>query len=204
MAEQQQAIVLVDLQADFTEFKNGALPVPGTDRDYVEQVIARSMAFKNDGIPIVATRDYHPANHASFYTNHSGKQPFDLVLIEGRRQVLWPPHCVEGTPGSEILFPEHALTAIIMKGSCPEFDSYSGFQDDGGRWTDMKEKLELLGVQELVIYGLATDYCVRATAIQAIELNYRVKVHLDLCRGVTPETTKAAIEEMLTAGAEIQ
>jgi nicotinamidase/pyrazinamidase len=200
----ERAVIVVDVQADFTEYRNGALAISGTDAAYVEKVIGKTRGFKELSLPIFATRDYHPSDHVSFVTSHPGTKPLDVVLVEGRQQVVWPPHCVQGTPGADILIPEDLITSIISTGAHSRFESYSGFRDDGGNDTGLQGLLEKLGTKALIIYGLATDYCVKATVLHALELNYRVKLLLDLSRGVAPDTTRTAIEEMKAAGAEIE
>ncbi len=199
-----RAIIVVDVQADFTEYRNGALAVPGTGPDYLEQVEARTREFKEKGLPILATRDYHPADHVSFFTSHPGKKPLDVIKIRDREQVLWPPHCVQGTSGAEILVPSELITAVISTGNRTEFESYSGFRDDGGNDTGLKDLLEEYSARNLIIYGLATDYCVCATVLHALEENFDVTFLPDLSRGITPEGTRAAIDEMKAAGAKIE
>jgi nicotinamidase/pyrazinamidase len=199
-----QTVIVVDVQADFTEFRKGALAVPGTGLDYLEQVEARTREFKDKGLPILATRDYHPADHVSFFTSHPGKKALDVIKIRDREQVLWPPHCVQGTPGAEILVPSELITAVISTGNRTEFESYSGFRDDGGHDTGLKGLLEEYGARNLIIFGLATDYCVCATVLHALEENFDVTFLRDLSRGITPEGTRSAIDEMKAAGAKIE
>jgi len=199
-----QAVIVVDFQADFTELRNGALAVPGTGPDYVDEVISRSSEFKKSGLPIIATRDYHPADHISFYTSHSGTKPLDVIQTHSGEQVLWPPHCVQGTPGAKILLPSDLITAVISTADRPDAESYSGFRDDLGRESGLKSLLEELGVKDLIVYGLATDYCVQATVMHAREEGYEVTFIKSLSRGITPEGTEAAIEEMKAAGVKIE
>lgn len=198
------AVIAVDVQADFTEYRQGSLIVPGTDRDYVDKVIAETSRFKEMGLPIIATMDDHPADHVSFFTNHPGVKPFDVIRIGEVDQVLWPPHCVQGTPGAEILIPEECIDHIIAKGTRREFDSYSGFRDEGGRDTGLKGLLEGLGAKSLIIYGLATDVCVKATVLHALDEGYEVRLVLGLSRGITPEGVQSAIQDMRTRGASIE
>lgn len=202
--DKERAIIAVDVQADFTEYRNGSLAIPGTDAAYVERVINKTREFKNLFLPIIATRDYHPVDHVSFFTSHPGTKPLDVITVEGRRQVVWPRHCVQGTPGSDILIPRDLLTSVVSTGTFSNFESYSGFRDDGGNDTGLKAILDSFDVKELIIFGLAIDYCVRATVLHGLEENYRVKLLLELSRGVNPETTRSAIEEMRAAGAEIE
>jgi nicotinamidase/pyrazinamidase len=198
------AVIVVDVQADFTEYRNGSLAVPGTDQTYLEEVTRATRQYKEMGLPIIATMDHHPPDHVSFYTNHPGAKPFDVIHVGQLEQVLWPPHCVQGTPGAEILIPSELFTRVVQTGSRPEFDSYSGFRDDGGNDTGLKAVLETLGAKRLIIFGLATDYCVRATVLHALEEGFRVKLVLRLSKGITPEGTRAAVEEMRERGAVIE
>jgi nicotinamidase/pyrazinamidase len=197
------AVLVVDIQADFTELRNGSLAVPGTDMDYIDLVLSRTQEYKNQGFPIVATRDYHPEDHISFFTSHPGTQPFQLITIEDRDQVLWPPHCVQGTPGVEILLPPELITRIISKGDAAFQESYSGFRDDAGRETGLKDLLKDLGVKHIIVYGIATDYCVRHTTLHALDAGFEVTVMLGLSRGVSPDTTQAAVEEVRARGARV-
>lgn len=199
----KQIVIVVDFQADFTEQYNGALAVPGTGRDYIEEVIASTRTYKEQGHPILATRDHHPSNHVSFYTRYEGKKAFDVIEISGRKQVLWPPHCVQGTAGASILLPKELISAVVSTGEDADFESYSGFSDDAGRTTGMKALLEGMAARELIIYGLATDYCVRATVLHALEDGYAVELIARLSKGITSEGTRAAVEEMQAAGAVI-
>jgi len=197
------AVIVADVQADFTQHWNGALAVPGTDARYLEKVVAETREFKSRSYAIIATRDHHPSDHVSFFTTHPGTNPLDVIVVNGRRQVLWPPHCVQDTPGARILLPSDVMTFVISKGMLSNFDSYSAFRDDGGNDTGLQQVLEQLGVRDVVVYGLAVDYCVKATALHALEHGYRVKVLLDLSRGVAADTTLGAIREMKAAGAVI-
>jgi nicotinamidase/pyrazinamidase len=199
-----RAVIVVDFQADFTELHEGALAVPGTGRKYVDEVIARTSDFKKRSLPIIATRDYHPADHISFYTSHPGAKPMDVIETHGHEQVLWPPHCVQGTPGAEILLPPDLITAVVSTADQPDAESYSGFRDDLGRDTGLKHILEELGVTDLIIYGLATDYCVQATVMHAREEGYEVTLVKSLSRGITPEGTDEAVEGMKAAGVKIE
>jgi len=116
---------------------------------------------------------------------------------------MWPPHCVQETPGAMILITADGPTQTIRKGMDSKFDSYSGFADDGGHKTDLDNLLQMDGIKKVMVYGLATDYCVKATALDAIAAGYRVDLILDLCRGVSPETTASALDEMAVKGVAI-
>ncbi len=200
MAAEKIGVIVVDVQADFTKFKNGSLAVEGTDEAYIKTVEESTKKLKASGYPIYATQDWHPKNHASFYTNHPNKKPFDVIKLHGKDQVLWSPHCVQNTPGAEILLDKKLFKAVVRKGKDPQYDSYSGFQDDGGKKTELDEILKKDGIGKLVIYGIATDYCVKATALDAVARGYKVMVIKNLCRGVAPESTQKAIEEMKSKG----
>ena len=198
------AVLVVDIQADFhPNFGNGSLAVPGTDKDYIDLVSSRTEEYRNQGLPIVATRDYHPPDHVSFFTSHPGAQPFQLIGLGDREQLLWPPHCVQGTPGVEILLPPETITSIISKGDDAEYDSYSAFRDDAGRDTGLHDLLRVLGARNLILYGLTTDYCIRYTTLHALEVGFTVQVILGLSRGVSPDTSQAAVEEIKARGATV-
>jgi nicotinamidase/pyrazinamidase len=194
------AIIVVDLQGDFTKAKKGALAVEGTDDAYVKSVADATAKLKAAGFPIYATQDWHPANHASFAVNHQGKKPFDVIKLHGKDQVLWPPHCVQNTPGAEILLDKKLFKAVVKKGMDAQFDSYSGFQDDGGKKTGMDKILKKAGVKKVVVYGIATDYCVKATAEDAAAAGYKVIMVKNLSRGVAPDTSAKALDEMKAKG----
>lgn len=193
-------IIVVDMQGDFTTWKNGALAVEGTDKAFVEKVANTTMALKEKGYIIFGTQDWHPADHVSFYINHSAKKPFETIQLEGRTQVLWPPHCVQQTENAKVLIDNNLFEAIVKKGKDKRYDSYSGFQDDGGAQTEMDQILKKYGTRELIVYGIATDYCVKATAIDAAAAGYKVTVVEGLSKGVAPDTTAKALEEMKAKG----
>jgi nicotinamidase/pyrazinamidase len=196
-------VIVVDVQGDFTKFKSGSLAVEGTDEAYIKAVEENTKKLKAAGFPIYATQDWHPKNHASFFTNHPGKKAFDVIKLHGRDQVLWPPHCVQNTPGAEILMDKKLFKAIVKKGMDPQFDSYSGFQDDGGKKTEMDKILKKDKIKKVIVYGIATDYCVRATALDAVAAGYQVVMIKNLSRGVAPDTSQKAIDEMKAKGVVI-
>jgi nicotinamidase/pyrazinamidase len=191
---------VVDIQGDFTKLKKGFLAVEGTDEAYVKAVYENTKKLKVAGVPIYATQDWHPVNHASFFTNHKGKKAFEVIKLHGKDQVLWPPHCVQNTPGAEILLDKELFKAIVRKGTDPQYDSYSGFQDDGGKKTNMDALLKQDKINKVIIYGIATDYCVRATSLDAIAAGYKVIVIKNLCRGIAPDTSQKALDEMKSKG----
>ncbi|MFH1115290.1 MAG: bifunctional nicotinamidase/pyrazinamidase [Pseudomonadota bacterium] len=203
-AQQQTGVIVVDLQGDFTTMKQGSLAVEGTDKAFVEKTAKATEALKKQGYPVFATQDWHPKDHVSFFSNHEGKKPFEVIEIDGRKQVLWPPHCVQGTEKAKILLDDGLFVEVVKKGQDKKFDSYSGFKDDGGAKTALDKILKEKGIKELIIYGIATDYCVKATAVDAADAGYKVTVIEDLCKGVAPDTTAKALQEMKDKGITIK
>jgi nicotinamidase/pyrazinamidase len=196
-------MLVVDIQGDFTEWKKGTLAVPGTDEAYVREVLQVTSRFKEAGYPVLATQDWHPPDHISFFTSHPGKEPFATVSLEGREQILWPPHCVQNTKGAALLIDRTFFDAVVRKGTDRRHDSYSGFEDDGGVRTGLDQELERRKTTRIVLYGIASDYCVRFTARHGQGRGYAVTVIESLCRGVAPETSARAWEEMKAAGVVI-
>lgn len=201
------AAIVVDVQGCFTELKNGSLAVGGTGADYLASVQDAVRRLKAAAIPVYATQDWHPAGHVSFASTH-GKKPFVDTLeltINGKphTQALWPDHCVQHTDAANILVDNSLFTAIIQKGTDPKYDSYSGFEDDNGKKTQLESLLRKQGITNLFVFGLATDYCVKATALDAKKAGFDVTVVTGLSRGVAPETTEKALEEMKAAGIKV-
>jgi nicotinamidase/pyrazinamidase len=199
--KQSSALILVDLQNDF--LPGGALPVP--EGDLVLPVANRAQQSFD---LVVATQDWHPSSHGSFAANHPGKKPGDLVDLNGLQQILWPVHCVESTAGAA--FPEgldtRRVAGVFRKGTDPGIDSYSGFFDNGHRRsTGLEGFLAAKGVTDVYILGLATDYCVKFTALDARRLGFRVVLIEDGTRGVDlkPGDVARALDEMREAGVEI-
>lgn len=199
----KRAVILVDLQSDFTEWKRGSLAVPGTDEAYVVMVERTLKESLSKGMLIFATQDWHPPDHISFYTSHPGRKPFETVELSGRRQILWPPHCIQGTEGARILVDNNLFMGVIQKGKHPLFDSYSGFKDEGGNKTELETILRYHGIDSLIIFGLALDYCVKATAMDAKDLGFDVTVIKGLSMGVDPKTTETAVKEMVLKGINV-
>jgi len=194
-------LIIVDVQRDFCP--GGALPVP--EGNQVVPVINRLMRRFDR---VVATQDWHPPGHLSFAANHPGKKPGDVILLGGLEQVLWPVHCVQHTPGADF-HPEldrSRIHRVFQKGTDPEIDSYSGFFDNGRRRsTGLEQYLRGEGVEEVYICGLATDYCVRWTALDAVRLGFTTYVIEDACRGVNlrPGDVAAALDQMRQAGVQL-
>jgi len=192
------ALVLVDIQNDF--LPGGALPVPRGD-----EVITVANERQSHFDLIVATQDWHPSDHQSFAANHPGKQVGDLVGVNGVPQILWPVHCVQETPGADFAatLKRERWSRVFQKGVDPEIDSYSGFFDNGRvKDTGLGSYLRQQGVDSVFVMGLATDYCVQFTALDAVSLGFRTHLILDGCRGVNlkPNDTQRAVEQMKAAG----
>lgn len=192
-------VIVIDLQGDFTEWKRGSLAVPGSDEDYVRDVENATRRLKEFGIPVLGTQDWHPPDHVSFATSHAGKGPFDTVSVDGKLQVLWPPHCVQGTENARIVMDNNLFLAVVKKAQDPMTESYSAFQAGG----ELERILRVNGIGGVIVYGLATDYCVRATSLDLAAAGYPVVVIEDLCRSVSPDTAAAAVDEMRREGVRV-
>ena len=192
---------MIDVQPCFVE--GGSLAVSGANKAYVSQVERDTKWLQTKGYLIFGSRDYHPPDHISFASNHPGHNPFEVITLpDGRSQVLWPDHCVQTVGDSRELVDNNIFFELIKKGQDPLYDSYSAFRDDGGEDTELHSILQAKGVTHLVVYGIATDYCVKASVLDALERGYSVIVIEDLIRGVAPDTSAAAVAEMKAAGAE--
>lgn len=198
-----RALLLIDIQNGFCP--GGNLPVP--DGDAIVP-IANRLIDEGPYDVIVASQDWHPDNHGSFASQHPGKKPFDMGELSGQPQVMWPDHCVQGTADAEFhpdLDLEH-IDYIQQKGENPAVDSYSAFRDnDQAAITGLAGYLRAQQVTELDLCGLATDYCVKFSALDAREMLPEIKVRFieDASRGIDPQGVKAAIEEMRAAGVSI-
>ena len=197
----KRALILVDIQNDFVP--GGALAV--RDGDKVVPVANRiQKAFDL----VVATQDWHPANHGSFASQHPGTKPGDVIDLNGIPQVLWPNHCVQGSSGAEFhpkLDRSH-VAKIFQKGVDPDIDSYSAFFDNGHRrGTGLAEYLRSQEVTDIYIAGLATDYCVKYTSLDGRTLGLNVFIVEDGCRGVNlnPGDSATAIDQMRAAGVTV-
>lgn len=195
------ALVLVDIQNDF--LPGGALAVPEGD-----QIIP----IVNSLLPrfelIVATQDWHPPGHASFAANHPGRKPYEQIDLDGLPQTLWPVHCVQNTGGALFApgLDTRRVVRVFPKGTDPRIDSYSGLFDNGHRQsTGLAEWLRERGVSGIDVVGLATDYCVKFTALDAAQEGFRVHLIEDACRGVNlaPDDTDRALDQMRHAGVRV-
>jgi nicotinamidase/pyrazinamidase len=196
-----KVLIVVDVQNDFCP--GGALAV--RNGDHVVPVI-------NDLQPrfdlVVATQDWHPANHKSFASNHATRQVGDLIELDGLSQVLWPDHCVQSTPGAEFVdaLSTRNIKRVFQKGTDPEVDSYSGFFDNGHRHsTGLGDYLQEHDVTDVYVVGLATDYCVKFTALDAQALGFKTFVIEDACRGVELQEgdVRRALDDVRAAGVTV-
>ncbi|WP_297420645.1 nicotinamidase [Thermococcus sp.] len=175
----KEVLILVDMQRDF--MPGGALPVPDGDRiiprcnEYIGE-------FRKHGALIVATRDWHPPNHVSF-KEHGGP---------------WPAHCVQNTPGAEFVVNLPADAVVVSKATEPDKEAYSGFEG-----TDLAEILRKNGVKRVYICGVATEYCVKATALDAVKYGFKAYLLGDAVRGINPRDEELALEEMKKAGVTV-
>jgi nicotinamidase/pyrazinamidase len=196
-----RTLILVDLQNDFVP--GGALPVPDGDK-----VIPIANVVQEKFNLIVATQDWHPRNHRSFAANHPGRKVGDVIDLNGLSQILWPVHCVQSTPGADFVatLTRARIARVFQKGTDPGIDSYSGFFDNGHRKsTGLGEFLKTASVAEVYVLGLATDYCVKFTALDARELGFATALIEDACRGVNirPGDAEKAVKEMKRAGVRV-
>lgn len=199
--EKTDALLIVDVQNDF--IPGGALAVSEGD-----QVVPVINALQEKFALVIATQDFHPANHGSFAANHDGRNPGEFIQLAGLNQILWPVHCVQGSSGTEFHpdLNQSQWKAIFQKGKNPEVDSYSGFFDNARRGdTGLGGYLSALGVRRVFVCGLALDYCVKFTALDAKSLGFDTFVISDATRAVNinPEDGAKAFEEMKLQGIRI-
>ena len=199
-----RALLLVDIQNDFCA--GGALAVP--EGDSTVDVANRLMDWcQSRGEPVIASLDWHPANHGSFASQH-GVESYTQGQLDGLPQTFWPAHCVQNSEGAQLhpLLKQTAIAAVFHKGENPLVDSYSAFFDNGRRQkTALDDWLHNHEINELIVMGLATDYCVKFTVLDALQLGYSVNVITDGCRGVNiqPQDSANAFMEMSVAGATL-
>lgn len=190
-----QALIVIDVQNDFCP--GGALAVPEGD-----QIVPGINALMADFDAVVLTQDWHPAGHSSFASSHSGKVPYEMINLPYGPQVLWPDHCIQGTSGAA--FHESLLAdpadLIIRKGFNPEIDSYSAFfENDHKTPTGLEGYLRTRGITTLTMVGLALDFCVNFSAVDAANLGFAVTVRRDLCRAIDLDGSLAAAQEGMQA-----
>jgi nicotinamidase/pyrazinamidase len=198
-----KALLLIDIQNGFCP--GGNLPVP--DGHQVVSIATRLIdSGKYD--MVLASQDWHPADHGSFASAHPGKKPFEMGMLTGKPQMMWPDHCVQNTEDA-MLHPDLNLDGIDFiqqKGQNPTVDSYSAFRDnDQAALTGLAAHLRAEGITQLDICGLATDYCVKFSALDAVEMLPGVTVRFieDASRGIDPAGVEAAINEMRVRGVTI-
>lgn len=196
-----RALILVDIQNDFCP--GGALAVPDGD-----QVVAVANRIQKAFDLVVATQDWHPADHKSFADNHENRNPGEVIDLDGLSQVLWPVHCVQGSDGAAFRddLDMEGVARVFQKGTDAGIDSYSGFFDNGHRKaTGLGDYLRGKKVERVFVMGLATDYCVKFTALDAAKEGFAVTLVEDGCRAVNlaEGDGEKAIEEMRAAGVEI-
>jgi len=191
------ALIVIDVQNDFCP--GGALAVPEGDL-----IVEGINALMDDFDTVVLTQDWHPAGHSSFASSHEDKEPYEVIDMPYGPQVLWPEHCVQGSPGAELHADLNVTRAnvIIRKGTNPAIDSYSAFfENDQTTPTGLDGYLKALGVTEVTMVGLATDFCVQFSALDAARLGFKVNVREDLCRAIDLDgSLKAAQNAMDEAG----
>lgn len=193
-----RVLLLIDLQNDFCP--GGALAVQEGDK--VVPIANRLMPrFEM----VVATQDWHPADHKSFAANHPGHSPGQVIDLHGLPQVLWPVHCVQESAGAafHLSLDMVSVQHVFQKGTDPEIDSYSGFFDNGRRKaTGLGDFLQAKGATEVYVLGLATDYCVKYSALDALDLGFKTHLVTDACRGVDlqPGDVDKALGEMSSRG----
>src|SRR4030095_8758911 len=193
------ALIIVDLQNDF--LPGGALPVPHGD-----EVIPLANELQRRFDLVVATKDWHPPDHGSFAANHSGKKPGDRIILDGIEPILGPVHCVQNTPGAESApsFDTSRVAHVFHKGTERNIDSYSTFFDNAHRrHTGLAHYLEKRGIKNIYLMGLALDYCVKYSTLDARQLGLNTYVIVDGCRGIglEPGDIARALYEMKRAGA---
>jgi nicotinamidase/pyrazinamidase len=198
---EKAVLLVVDVQNDFCP--GGALEVKEGDR--VVPVINKIA----DIFPrTAATLDWHPVDHVSFASNHPGVDVYDFIEVGGARQVLWPDHCVQGTEGADFHpdLDDKKFDLILRKGTSPSLDSYSAFfENDRVTSTGLEYYLKGLGIEEVYICGLTTDYCVFYSAIDSVNSGFRTNVVIDAVKGVdVPRgNVEKALREMKLAGVKI-
>ncbi|ETZ23070.1 bifunctional nicotinamidase/pyrazinamidase [Pedobacter sp. V48] len=177
------ALIIIDVQYDF--LPGGALAV-----DHGDEIVQIINDIQSEYDLVVATQDWHPRGHKSFFTSHPNKTPFEEISLNGLNQVLWPEHCIQGTKGAELV-PElltNAVEAIFRKGMDKEIDSYSGFFDNGRKkTTGMADYLKGRGVTAVAVCGVAADFCVYYTANDALDLGFKSSIITRASKPIDPE-----------------
>lgn len=176
----KKALILVDIQNDFLPGGNFAIANGDEILPFIEKLITLPFDL------IIATQDWHPKNHGSFALNHN-KNPGEKIMLNGIEQILWPVHCVQNTKGAELhkKISQEKITKIFHKGTDKNIDSYSTFFDNAHKKsTGLADYLKNQNIEEVYLAGLATDYCVKFSALDALELGFKTYVIVDACRGI--------------------
>jgi nicotinamidase/pyrazinamidase len=197
----KEALIVVDIQNDF--LPGGALAV-----NHGDEIIPFVNALMDGFDLVVATQDWHPTGHGSFAANHEGKKPGEVIDLYGLPQIMWPVHCVQGTKGAEFApgLNTSKVRKVFQKGTDVTIDSYSGLFDNGKRKsTGLGEYLKAAGVEKVTVVGLAADYCVKFTALDAKEFGFEVVLPVAGTRAVNlqPNDFEKALNEMERAGVEV-
>jgi nicotinamidase/pyrazinamidase len=196
----QHALIVIDVQNDFCP--GGALAVPEGDAivDGINALMAGAEA-------VILTQDWHPAGHSSFASSHAGRKPYDMIEMPYGPQVLWPDHCIQGSDGAEFqrALQKDAADLIIRKGFNPGIDSYSAFfENDHETPTGLEGYLRTRGITQLTMVGLALDFCVNYSAVDAARSGFDVTVRSDLCRAIDLNgSLDAALAAMRAAGVKV-
>ncbi|WP_299146119.1 bifunctional nicotinamidase/pyrazinamidase [uncultured Tateyamaria sp.] len=189
------ALIVIDVQNDFCP--GGALAVPEGD-----SIVAGINALMETAEAVVLTQDWHPGGHSSFASSHTDRAPYDMNDMPYGPQVLWPDHCVQGSDGAAFHPDLNADRAdmIVRKGYRPEIDSYSAFfENDQTTPTGLDGYLRTRGITALTMVGLATDFCVNFSAVDAAKLGFDVTVRMDLCRAIDLDGSLAAARDGMAA-----
>ncbi|MEM6728068.1 MAG: bifunctional nicotinamidase/pyrazinamidase [Pseudomonadota bacterium] len=189
------ALLVIDVQNDFCP--GGALAVPGGD-----DIVSGINALMAEAEAVILTQDWHPAGHSSFASSHAGKSPYDMIEMPYGPQVLWPDHCIQGSVGALFHADLHADRAdmIVRKGYNPQIDSYSAlFENDHKTPTGLEGYLKSRGVTALTLVGLATDFCVNFSAVDAAKAGFEVTVRMDLTRAIDLDGSLAAARDGMAA-----
>jgi len=193
----KSALIVIDVQNDFCP--GGALAVAGGD-----EIIPDINAAVEDFDAVILTQDWHPSGHSSFASSHAGKAPFEMTQMPYGPQVLWPDHCIQGSTGAALhsALDTDRADMIIRKGYNPAIDSYSAFfENDHKTPTGLDGYLRTRGITHLTLVGLALDFCVNFSAVDAAQLGFDVTVRQDLCRAIDMDGSLcAALDEMTAAG----
>jgi nicotinamidase/pyrazinamidase len=194
MRDATHALIVIDVQMDFCP--GGALAVPGGD-----EIVAGITTLMAEFPAVILTQDWHPANHLSFASQHDGKAPMEMCEMPYGPQVLWPDHCVQGTQGAAFhpALDTTRADLILRKGFRREIDSYSAFfENDRTTPTGLEGYLRSRGIEALTLVGLATDFCVNFSAVDAARLGFRTEVRTDLTRAIDMDGSLAAARTGMT------